>query len=73
MDSIKFESEIIKIKSDIFLKARGSETNYNTYLTHPFNVTYFQIFLHEIDTSHLQLFILLKSSLNNQESSGGHF
>ncbi|XP_008187344.1 SCAN domain-containing protein 3-like [Acyrthosiphon pisum] len=28
MDSTKFESEIIKIKSDIFLKARGSETNF---------------------------------------------
>ncbi|CAI6345049.1 unnamed protein product [Macrosiphum euphorbiae] len=28
MDSTKFESEIIKIKSVIFLKARGSETNF---------------------------------------------
>ncbi|XP_025193648.1 EPM2A-interacting protein 1-like [Melanaphis sacchari] len=28
MDSTKFESEIIKIKSDIFLKARGSETKF---------------------------------------------
>ncbi|XP_060881571.1 EPM2A-interacting protein 1-like [Metopolophium dirhodum] len=28
IDSTKFESEIIKIKSDIFLKARGSETNF---------------------------------------------
>jgi len=28
MDSTKFESEIINIKSDIFLKARGSETNF---------------------------------------------
>ncbi|KAL4120879.1 hypothetical protein QTP88_013491 [Uroleucon formosanum] len=28
MDPTKFKSEIIKIKSDIFLKARGSETNF---------------------------------------------
>jgi len=28
MDSTKFESEIIKTKSDIFLKARGSDTNF---------------------------------------------
>jgi len=28
MNSTKFESEIIKTKSDIFLKARGSETNF---------------------------------------------
>jgi len=32
-DSIKLESEIIKIKSDIFLKARGSENIFRNLLS----------------------------------------